>query len=117
MDNKNNIPESHRVKTEKKTIDRMIRIYCRDKHESFEDLCDDCRELHDYAFQRLINCPYHADKPVCSECPIHCYKSEMQRRVKTVMGYAGPKMIFRHPYLAIMHLINEKNNKTVTRIQ
>lgn len=103
-----NIPESHRIRIEKKTIDKMIRIFCRFKHNTSDNLCEECQELHDYAFQRLINCPYQEEKPVCTECPIHCYKREMKERVKNVMRYAGPKMIFFHPYLAFMHLINEK---------
>lgn len=86
----------------------MIHIYCKDNHTSGDVLCDECTELHEYASRRLMNCPYHEDKPVCSECPIHCYKEEMKQRIKTVMRYAGPKMIYKHPYLAIMHLLNEK---------
>jgi hypothetical protein len=108
LHNKNNIPETHRIKIEQKTIDKMIHIYCRDSHSSAGSLCDECSELYEYAFRRLLNCPYQEDKPVCSECPIHCYNQEMRLRIKTVMKYAGPKMIFRHPYLAIMHLLNEK---------
>jgi hypothetical protein len=108
---KNNIPESRRIRIEKKTIDSMIKIYCRDNHNSIEELCDDCKELQDYAFRRLIYCPYQEEKPVCSDCPIHCYNARMRLKVREIMRYSGPRMIFKHPYLAVMHLLREKFSK------
>ncbi len=48
------------------------------------------------------------DKPVCSQCRIHCYKPQMKERIGKVMRYAGPKMIYRHPIMAIRHLIVAK---------
>ncbi|MFA5405306.1 MAG: nitrous oxide-stimulated promoter family protein [Ignavibacteria bacterium] len=109
MENKENIPESNRIRLERKTIEKMIYLFCRNKHNSNGILCDDCNQLNDYASLRLLNCPFKEEKPVCSDCTIHCYKPDMRERVKEVMRYSGPKMIFKHPYLAIMHLIYEKS--------
>lgn len=90
----------------------MIRIYCNGKHMTHGVLCEECKNLYEYAFQRLLFCPFEKNKPVCSNCTVHCYKLEMRQKIKEVMRYSGPKMIFRHPYLAVMHLINEKKTKS-----
>ena len=92
------------LKQERNTIQAMIRIYCRDLHQG-EPLCNDCGELSAYADERLDKCPYGEDKPTCQNCPIHCYQKEMRQRVKEVMRYSGPRMIWHHPVMAIRHLI------------
>jgi hypothetical protein len=86
----------------------MIHIYCKGNHNSNGILCEECEQLNEYAFQKLLYCPFEENKPVCSDCTVHCYKPDMRLKVKEVMRYSGPKMIFRHPYLAVMHLIYEK---------
>lgn len=103
-----------RLARELKTVNAMIAIYCRDKHRSDKhrdahaDLCDECRQLADYAEKRLAGCPFQQDKPTCGTCTIHCYKPDMKTRIKEVMQYSGPRMILHHPFLAITHLVNEK---------
>lgn len=94
---------SGRIGRERKTIERMIGIYCRAHHGQAGALCDDCRELHDYALARLDHCRFGVDKPTCAACPIHCYEAAMRERVRTVMRYAGPRMLLRHPFLALWH--------------
>jgi hypothetical protein len=49
---------------------------------------------------------YQEGKPTCAKCPIHCYKPAMKERIRDVMRYAGPRMLRRHPVLAIRHLLN-----------
>jgi hypothetical protein len=90
----------------------MIDLYCLKNHGG--NLCDDCNELKSYAVQRLINCPFGENKPVCSNCTVHCYKPDMRQRVRDVMRFSGPRMLFKHPYLAIMHLLDEKINKPLS---
>jgi len=104
----NNKKENRRIRRERITVEKMIQIYCRKNHNSKKELCYECRELLDYSNARLTYCPFKEDKPVCTNCTVHCYKPEMKERVRDVMRFSGPKMIFRHPYLAVMHLINEK---------
>jgi hypothetical protein len=94
--------------TEQETILAMIRIYCRAHHGDAVELCDECCELRDYALARLGKCPFGPDKPVCSKCPIHCYRPEMRDRVREVMRYAGPRMTLRHPALAVSHLLHTR---------
>lgn len=89
---------------ERLTLSKMVGMYCEAHHDGAEDaLCDECREFLDYAFVRLEKCPYGDDKPTCANCPIHCYKPVRKEQVKRIMRYAGPRMLLRHPFLAIAH--------------
>jgi hypothetical protein len=97
-----------RVEREIKTVRTMIGMYCRSRHGSGKALCEDCRSLCSYAEKRIEKCPFGESKPVCSKCPIHCYKPEMRQRIGEVMRFAGPKMMFRHPVMALRHLITQR---------
>jgi hypothetical protein len=101
MDNAN----SRRVR-EQKTVEAMIRIYCREQHRTAEGLCEPCGDLLQYAAKRLERCPYGVDKPTCAKCPIHCYQPAMRRNIRVVMSYAGRRMLYRHPVLAVLHLMD-----------
>ena len=87
------------------TIRVMIRMYCADHHAG-PSPCPDCTELAGYAARRIERCVFGAAKPTCANCKVHCYGVEMRERVKTVMRYAGPRMLVRHPVLAIAHVID-----------
>lgn len=91
---------------ERRTVDLMIELFCRDHHETRDDLCGDCLELRDYARERLEKCPFGDDKPTCAKCPIHCYKKSCRERIQDVMRYSGPRMMTRHPVLAVRHLLD-----------
>jgi hypothetical protein len=86
-----------------KTVQAMIRLYCK-HHHSKEPLCADCERLFVYAQARLLKCPLRDDKPSCQQCPIHCYGPEMRDAVAKVMRFSGPRMLFHHPLLALRHL-------------
>ena len=92
---------------ERLTMEKMVGIYCSANHgNGQDDLCADCREFLDYADVRLDKCPYGDDKPTCSNCPIHCYKPERREQAKVIMRYAGPRMLLKHPILAIAHKLD-----------
>ncbi len=95
-----------RIERERRTVEAMIRLYCGGKHRSRGDVCDECRELITYTEKRLEKCPYQENKPTCANCPIHCYKADRRQQVKRVMRYSGPRMMFRHPILAIRHWLD-----------
>jgi len=61
----------------------------------------------EYAETRLAKCPYGQDKPTCANCPIHCYKRAQREQVREVMRYAGPRMTFRHPVRALVHVFDK----------
>jgi hypothetical protein len=99
-----------RLARELRTIAAMMRIWCRDHHGAAErnapQLCAECALLLEYARQRLANCPFGPEKPTCTKCPIHCYGKRQRAAVKDVMRYAGPRMLLRHPWLAIAHVFD-----------
>ena len=100
-----------RLAREKKTIAAMVRIYCQHHHKSKSHLCENCQALFDYANKRLQKCPFQEDKPTCAHCVVHCYKPVMRDKVKTVMRFAGPRMIYRHPVLALFHLLDGRKKQ------
>jgi hypothetical protein len=98
--------EHPRIRREKKTIESMIALYCRKQHGGNRRLCPECQELSEYAMQRLQKCPFQERKPTCAKCPVHCYKPAMREKIRCVMRYSGPRMIYTHPVLAIAHLVD-----------
>ena len=84
----------------------MLHRYCRDRHGSKERLCDDCQQLLAYALQRLRHCPFQEHKPTCGKCLVHCYVPGKREKIRGVMRYAGPRMLFSHPILALAHLMD-----------
>lgn len=104
------MPDNHsRITTESKTLEAMIKIFCHGQHSNNgEGLCPECVELLDYARKRLEKCPFQENKPKCSECTVHCYKPDMREKIRAVMKYAGPRMLYRHPVLSGAHYLAGK---------
>ena len=104
---------------EKEMVSDMILLYCQKQHSSIRkasglkktDLCPECTELEDYARMRSDKCPFMETKTFCSNCKVHCYKKDMRERIRLVMRFSGPRMIFYHPVMAIRHLILSKKEK------
>ncbi len=96
-----------RIEQEKNTVAKMIHIYCK-YHERNRKLCNECQQLLEYAHQRLNYCKFGERKPTCRKCPIHCYKPDMRYKMRKVMRFSGPRMIFFHPIMAIQHLWAER---------
>ena len=71
---------------EKKLIPVMIKKYCHGKHGTKgENICEECKALTEYALFR-------------------CYKPDMREKIKDVMKWSGPRMIFTHPVFAMGHV-------------
>ena len=96
------------LRQEAGTIEAMIRLYCRERHQGGNDLCPACGDLLRYARDRLDRCLYGKDKPTCSRCPVHCYRPDFRERIRDVMRYAGPRMWRRHPLLALRHGLRKR---------
>ena len=95
---------------EKIIVAHMISLYCKKNHRS-KELCPQCRELLNYAWERSDKCPFMKNKTFCSNCKVHCYKSDMREMIKKVMRYSGPRIIFYHPIKALSHVIESKKEK------
>lgn len=96
---------------EKRRVEERIRLYCMKNHGA--SLCLDCQALIDYAKQRSELCPFMEEKTFCSSCKVHCYQPTMRMKIKEVMRFGGPRMLFHHPVMAISHLIEEWREKNV----
>lgn len=90
--------------TEKKVVGEMIALYCKKNHGE-KHLCPECQELYDYAVQRIDKCPFMETKTFCSNCKVHCYSKDYREKIRQVMRFSGPRMLFVHPIMAIRHLI------------
>ncbi|OIO37715.1 MAG: hypothetical protein AUJ71_04705 [Candidatus Omnitrophica bacterium CG1_02_49_16] len=86
----------------------MMSIYCVGNHLSKGTPCGSCRELLDYAYQRLDRCPFGEKKTACADCKVHCYQPQRRKAIVDVMRFAGPRMVFRHPLLAMFHVVRKK---------
>ena len=99
-----------RLARELATIRAMVGIYCRDQHGTHGrvpgELCAECQGLMDYATRRLDRCVFGDDKPTCANCKVHCYTATRREEVRVVMRYAGPRMVWRHPVLALAHIVD-----------
>ncbi|TAL67255.1 MAG: nitrous oxide-stimulated promoter family protein [Bacteroidetes bacterium] len=100
-----------RIEREKITVGAMISKYCKIEHHTKGELCEDCSKMFEYVMKKLDRCPFDEDKPTCLNCSIHCYKSEEREKIRQIMSIAGPKMLWEHPMLAIMHLIDNRKSK------
>jgi hypothetical protein len=104
--------KNSRMVRESKTVKVMISMYCKD-HHSNRKLCYECAELKDYSLERLAKCPFQEGKTTCTRCPVHCFKPDMREKVRIVMRYAGLRMTYRHPVMALFHLIDGSRKEPI----
>ena len=96
---------------EKRMVSQMIALYCRKQHGTLSGLCPECEALTAYARQRSDRCPFMETKTFCSNCRVHCYRPDMRDRIRAVMRFSGPRMMFHHPIAAIRHVVSTKAEK------
>jgi hypothetical protein len=106
---------------ELKTVKTMIMMYCHKKHKTKgKVLCNECIELYQFVEVKRNRCPFGDEKGFCANCRIHCYKSNtiMRDRIRIVMKYSGPRLMFKHPIMSISHMIETiKKNKENRKIK
>ena len=107
------IPLTLRLQKEFTTIKTMVKLFCRDHHQPEDKICEECSNLIDYAAERLRNCPFHDNKSTCGTCSVHCYRKDMRQKVIGVMRYAGPRMAWKHPVMAIHHFMKSRKKSPV----
>ncbi len=92
---------------EKAVLTNMIALYCRAHHQTDKkgSLCDECNELLSYSLNRVDVCPLMHEKTFCQNCRVHCYQPQPREKIRTIMRYSGPRMIFRHPIKTLHHVI------------
>jgi hypothetical protein len=97
---------SQRLSREWKTMEAMMKLYCRDRHEATTGLCSECQGLLNYANVRLDRCRFGEEKPTCAKCPVHCYQRDRREQIKVMMRYAGPRMLWEHPVMSLRHWLH-----------
>lgn len=113
-DESNSSSHGPKIQKEKKTVEKLIRLYCTKKHRSSSEiLCSECRRLLEYSILRLDACQYQEDKPTCLKCPIHCFNPLMRKEIRRVMRYSGPRLVLRAPLDWIRHQIRDRVEKDV----
>lgn len=118
LQNKMNYKTNHdneivqnKIKEELSNMDLMIDLYCKGVHGKKSEDCEECRELKDYASGRIYKCPHLESKTFCSSCKTHCYSPSMRTKIKAVMRYSGPRLIFHRPDLVFKHMWDTFKNK------
>ncbi len=96
----------NRIEWEKTTVRHMIELWCRKKH-GIKELCVECRELLTYATARLDRCKFGERKTKCHKCNVHCYRPDMREKIREVMRFSGPRMIFHHPMEALRYILTK----------
>ena len=99
------------------TLRVMTQMYCENHHRTNgkragenkdgnagdDVLRKQCSAVLAYSLERTAKCP-HEHKGNCKECSIHCYKPDMRAAIKDIMSYAGPRMLYAHPLLALRYV-------------
>jgi hypothetical protein len=86
------------IEHDKKILKIFVSIYCKKHHlengvEIYKcNLCKDCYELLNYAYNKLSNCPLDP-KPMCKKCHIHCYSKQNREKIKEIMKFSGIYLI------------------------
>jgi len=99
--------ERGRLAREWATMQAMVACYCHGLHHTEgASVCKECEEFLVYASIRLQRCRFGDEKPTCAKCPVHCYGAQRREQVRTIMMYAGPRMLCRHPIMSLFHWID-----------
>lgn len=106
--------DERRLRKDEKTVLVMAQLYCHDQHPHAQrgenGLCASCAAVVSYAAARTRACP-HRHKGTCDTCDIQCYRPAMRADIRAIMAYSGPRMITRHPLMAIRHLAKKLTHR------
>jgi hypothetical protein len=105
-----------------KTLATFIDVYCKHRHRGMSktpvalkthdiaricgrhlELCATCHKLLAHAFVKRTHCPFDP-KPMCKQCPDHCYAPEYRVRIREVMKFSGRRLVLRGRLHYLRHL-------------
>lgn len=100
----------NRIEREKKVISLMIDMFCQKHHHHTQGKsdCAYCAELKSFAFMRIDKCRFKMNKPNCTDCTVHCFGREKREQIREVMRWSGPRMMWRHPVMALRHVLRKR---------
>lgn len=89
------------------TLEAMAQIYCDAHHIGMNkdavNLCIECREAVIATLNRTQVCP-NGHIHNCQDCDIKCQRGDGQSRIKAIMAYSAPRMLWRHPLMTFTYL-------------
>jgi len=97
-----------KFESEIETLKKFFVTYCHNRHQNQQEyyrilqyndkdfeislkLCNECSDLLNYAYDRLLECP-HEIKPRCRTCPSPCYEKDKWKQTAKLMMYSGMKL-------------------------
>lgn len=99
-------------KMELNTMRQIMGIYCHNKHNTQRgELCDECQDVWSYAKYRVEVCPHMEHKTFCSVCKTHCYGPIYREKIRAIMRYGGPRMLWVAPIKVLRHMFLEWQDK------
>ena len=77
------------------------------------DCVAECAALDSLCHGRGVEqVPVYGDQDLLLQLlSVHCYKPDMREKIREIMRFSGPRMIFHHPMTAITHVIETKKEK------
>lgn len=93
-----------------KKVDRgfsLVKFMIEKYYDKHRDELLEKEDLLAYVEKKLSLCPHGDDKPFCSSCKIHCYDETHRAKIKKVMKYMGPRMIFYAPKQSLKHFLEK----------
>lgn len=96
---------------EKKMISQMIALYCHRNHHTRGAPLSRVRGAERLRPRPLRALPVHGDEDLLRQLPRARYKPDMREKIRAVMRFSGPRMIFYHPVAAIRHVVETKREK------
>ena len=101
-----------------RTLEAMGRMYCKKFHQDAAKdeagLCTECRQTVNATAQRTQACPFNHEGN-CQDCPIKCQRGDAQDRIKAIMKYSAPRMLFAHPAMTLRYLQRKIHGKKAAK--
>jgi Nitrous oxide-stimulated promoter len=100
------------------TLQSLFPIYCGKYHSSEKgELCDSCSAELEYAIHKTKICPEKDQGKTCSDCKVHCFEAEHRERIKEIMRFAGPRLIWSHPLLSVRYIYLKLHSRRINKNQ
>lgn len=99
-----------RIKRDLRTLQAIGSIYCAAHHvdapKNPHGMCAECAATIAFTHDRASNCP-NGHTGNCADCAIKCNRGEQQQRIKAIMKYAAPRMLFKHPLMTLEYALKK----------
>lgn len=109
-------PVQDRREKERRLLSCMVAYYCRKNHGNRVRLCPECADVDRFIRQRC-HCPRQEATRLCRSCPAQCGRPELKEKLRRMVRYACPRMLFRHPVTVSRYVAAARREKKAEKIQ